>query len=223
MSITVTRTLPCRACGASVEGLTIESANPIRHPAFQERLLGRTLLRMTCGSCGAPHLHFDRFVWTDLPGRLCACVVHEEERPAWEPLERDAYAALSVPLREEGPPVVRAWGRSVAIRLVFGLEELREKVICRIHGLDDRIIEALKLTSAMSDGAGDGAAPVLEDVVPEQRLSFRLTDGARRVDVPWEMYTAALGRQEALAVELPGLFAERSTWVHCRRALRFER
>ena len=49
-----------------------------------------------------------------------------------------------MPFREEGPEFVRAFGETIAIRLVFGLEELREKVLCRIHDLDDRVVEAMK-------------------------------------------------------------------------------
>jgi hypothetical protein len=211
MSITATKAIPCRACGDPIEALTIESANPTRHPWFQEKLLDRTLLRMSCPHCGAPHVHLDRFAWTDLPGLLCACVLREEERSGWRELEVEALAALSLPLHEEGPPVVREWGQRVAIRLVFGLEELREKVICRIHALDDRLVEALKTSL--------GEAGELEAVTPGERLSFRVPPaaGTPLVDVPWAVYERTLVRREALAAELPDLFDERSTWVNAGR------
>ncbi|WP_437996486.1 CpXC domain-containing protein [Sorangium sp. So ce185] len=210
MSITAWRMLSCRACGAAVEGLTAESANPVRHPPFREGLLSRTLLRLPCPGCGTAHQHFDRFVWTDLPGRLCACVIHESERDDWADLEQEARDALSVPLREEGPEFVRAWGASVALRLVFGLEELREKVVCSMKDLDDRVVEAMKLELP--------CGVILDDVTPGQRLRFRLD--ARTRDVAWAIYEQTAGRRDALAGELPGIFDPRSAWVSCARARR---
>src|SRR6516165_1784374 len=103
MSITTLKTIPCRSCGFEIKAVTIESANPARHPPFQQQLLDRTLLKMQCVACGAQHLHYERFMWTDLPGRLCAIVLRESERPDWPELEAEAERVLSVPLREEGP------------------------------------------------------------------------------------------------------------------------
>src|SRR6188508_1638765 len=169
MSISLNRVLPCRACGAAIEATTFESINPTRHPFLQDQLLQRTLLRRSCDSCGASHQHFDRLIWTDLPGRLCACIVQEADRPHWAQLEKEALSALSVPLRDEGPPAVRQFGAEVVIRLVFGFEELREKVICRLAGLDDRVVEYLKVTLMDRER---GVVPVL-DGCDETDLRFR--------------------------------------------------
>jgi hypothetical protein len=205
MSITATRTIACRACATAIDDLTIESANPTRHPWFQDQVLDRTLLRRTCPSCGAPHVHLDRLVWTDLPGRLCALVLRDDERGAWQQLEPEAVQALAVPLRDEGPAFVRAWGAEVAIRVVFGLEELREKVLGRIHGLDDRLVECVKLAAV-----GDPAAR-LEAVSPNDAL--HLQSGAGVVTVPWPS-----DQQAAVLREIhPALFADTSGWINARR------
>src|SRR5262249_49763575 len=152
--------IPCRRCGREIEAVTIESANVMRHPHFQEQLLERRLLKMSCPRCGAVHLHFDRFMWTDLPGRLCVIVMDDNDRADWPRLEPEAREAIAVPF-SEGPAAVRELGRALTIRLVFGLEELREKVLCRIHGLDDRLVEALKLDlpfgSTLEAVAADGS------------------------------------------------------------------
>ena len=83
--------------------------------------------------CGALHNHYDRLIWTDLPGRLCVCILPEDDRPRWAQLENEAFAALSVPLRGEGPPAVRLWGDQVRIR-----EQLRRHVY-RIVGVVARV------------------------------------------------------------------------------------
>jgi hypothetical protein len=210
MSITRVRRIPCRQCGWPVEAITIESANLMRHPHFQEQLLDRRLLRMTCPRCGAEHLHFDRFMWTDLPGRFCAIVVHESERSDWPRLEPDAHNAIAIPF-DEGPPIVRELGRALSIRLVFGVDELREKVTCRIHSLDDRLVEAVKV-ELLPYGSS------LETVTAEGDLVFG--DGNRHFEVRGEQYAAASRRRAELAAELPGIFDPGATWVSALRAHR---
>ncbi len=189
-----------------IEAIGIESANPTRHPVFQERLLGRTLLRVSCPECHELHLHYDRFLWTDLPGRLSVAVLREDELPDWPELEPYLLKSLSVPFREEGPPVVRELGAELRLRLAFGLEELREKVVCRIHGLDDRVIEAMK--EELPYGA------TLEDAEPGTRLVF-LEDGTA-FDVPWDDYE----RTAADPPDLPGLFGPEVMWVNAQRSRR---
>jgi hypothetical protein len=210
MSVTKVREIPCRACGAAVKALTIESANPVRHPPFQERLLNRTLLRMECSRCGAEHEHYERFMWTDLPGRLCVVVLHESERPGWPSLEIEAHDALSVPFREEGPYFVRLLGSETDFRLAFGLEELREKVVCRILDLDDRVVEALK--EDLPYGC------FLEDARPGMSLTF--ADGDLRIEIGWQPYDDAAARAAELAAKLPGLYDPLATWVNHARARR---
>lgn len=217
MSISLNRVIPCRACGADIEATTFESINPTRHPFLQDQLLERTLLRRSCDSCGAFHQHFDRLIWTDLPGRLCVCVVQEDDRPHWPRLEKEALSALSAPLRAEGPPAVRLWGAQVAIRLVFGTEELREKVICRLAGLDDRVVEYLKVTVMDRER---GVVPVLDRCDETGALCFRFLDRDEPVTLPRDRYRQVAARTAELADELPGLFGADATWVHWGRALR---
>jgi hypothetical protein len=209
MSITLVRRIPCRSCGREIEAVTVESANIMRHPHFQEQLLERRLLRMACPGCGEMHLHFDRFMWTDLPGRFCAITLDESERPGWADLEEEARQAIAVPFAE-GPPVVQGLGAALTIRLVFGLNELREKVVCRVHGLDDRSVEALK--AELPYGCS------LEEVVPGQTLTYM--DGDRSVGVPWRSYADIDNRREELAGDLPGIFDPRAAWVNVARSRR---
>jgi hypothetical protein len=216
MSISLTKVLPCRACRADIEATTFESINPTRHPFLQDQLLERTLLRRSCPTCGALHDHYDRLIWTDLPGRLCVCILQEDDRPGWPQLETEALSSLSVPLRGEGPPAVRLWGDQVRIRLVFGTEELREKVICRLADLDDRVVEYLKVTLVDRDR---GVAPVLDACDDSADLRFRFLDRDEPITLPRDRYREAASRAADLAAELPGLFAPTATWIHWGRAL----
>ena len=93
----------------------------------------------------------------------------------------------------------------------FGLEELREKVLCRIHALDDRVIESLKLTAI-----GDASAR-LEAAAPAGPLTFRVA--ARTVEISASVYEEAAARREQLAHSHPALFAEASTWINALRTM----
>lgn len=133
------------------------------------------------------------------------------ERPDWPELETEALRELSLPLREEGPPFVREFGDTVAIRLVFGLEELREKVVCRIHDLDDRVIEAMKEDLVYGS--------TLDAAEPGMNLTFN--DGVERsFDVAWHVFEDTAARREELAADLPGIFDPRATWVNAGRSRR---
>ena len=90
---------------------------------------------------------------------------------------------------------MRELGATIAIRLVFGLEELREKVVCRIHELDDRIVEAMK--EDLPYGS------ILDAATPGASLTF---NDDRSFDVGWQVYDDTAAREATLAPALPGIF-----------------
>jgi len=207
MSITYRAPRLCGSCGAEVSVLVIESANPTRHPPFQAALLARTLLRERCPACGNVQEHYEKFLWTDLPARLCVAVLRPEWRGDWRLVEADARTLL-VPLRDEGPQFVRDWNTGVALRVAFGLEELREKVVCRLAGIDDRVLEAIKIERELGDHH-------LEAAERGHRLLLARGDGTR--ELGWAEYQTAAGR-DRLAAQYPGLFGD-AVWVHASRAM----
>lgn len=209
MSITYRATRPCNACGAEATVLVIESANPARHPPFQAALLDRRLLRERCTACDTVGEYYDRFLWTDLPGRLCVAVVRPEWRDDWAVVEADART-LVAPLRDEGPRFVRDWNADVALRVAFGLEELREKVVCRLAGIDDRVLEAIKLERALTSHHLEAA---------ERGGRLVLVRGGQPHALGWADYLAAAGEPARLAASYPGLFGD-ALWVHSSRAAR---
>jgi len=224
MSVYAVRALPCAACGAVRPVRVVQSANPTRHPQFIDELLDRTFNRFRCPACGAVEAIDGPMLWTDVSADLVALMAEPSQRWGWRELEVQVARSFDGPVRHEGPQFVQAWGRGVAIRLVFGLEELREKVVARRHRLRDTTIEVLKLPYG---DLADGRAPVLESV-DDDGIHFARppaalvvadapSPGERLVAVvPWRVYERRLERSELDAVEFPGLFA--GTWVHWSRA-----
>ncbi len=161
MSIYEVRTMGCGACGSVRTIKVVESANPNRHPPFLDQLLDRSLHRFPCDACGHIDVLEDPMLWTDAGVGLVAGMLPPSQRPGWAELEVAVTAGLAEPVRDEGPAFVRHWGAGVDIRLVFGLEELREKVVAAHAGIDDRAVELCKLPHVDREQA---AGPVLERI-----------------------------------------------------------
>ncbi len=200
-----------------------DSANPLRHPPFLDELAARTFHRSRCDRCGHVDVFDGPLLWTDVGADLVAWVVPEAQRRFWVGLETHAIEGLTPAVRQEGPAFVRAWGAQARLRLVFGLEELREKVVARRHRLDDALVEVLKLPFLDPETA---TCPVLESVGPDGLLlaaavepSGRDPGGAEQRTVaviPWAAYEGAVDRRAEHEALHPGLF--RGAWVHCTRS-----
>ena len=67
---------------------------------------------------------------------------------------------------ERAPAVVQGWSADMKVRLVFGLEQLREKIICWERGLDDGVLELLKIELLVGR----------EDLRPYQPLTLLFDD-----------------------------------------------
>lgn len=178
MSITETFSLDCD-CGARVEVLCCLSINAERHPHLREALLDRTLHQFQCGACGAALAVEKRLAYVDLPRREFYSSAPERDRAEERALAEDVIAAWHLAFGDQAPVSVGALfdtGR-FQVRLCFGLEELREKVVAREAGLDDLALEVLKaqLMAENVEWARLGVRTLrLDHVEPDGRLAFLL-------------------------------------------------
>jgi hypothetical protein len=156
----------CPDCGTEQEVLVVESANVQRFPDFRARLLDRTLMRFVCTSCARPFVIEHEMLYTDLERRQFFGVFPRGAAAQFAQYEEWIEATYRQAFLEEGPNVVRQALDKCVRRVVFGYEQLREKVVCLDAGLDDRILEAVKV--ALGD-----ADPALA------RLSLQSVEGAR--------------------------------------------
>lgn len=142
MSLTGSERVTC-VCGAPVEVTLADSINAVRHPHLRAMVLERRLHRFECGTCGRI-LAFDKpLSYVDVERRQFLHVAPRAElHRAAELVEltRSLYArAFSV-----GPEAMQAEGSGYFVRLCFGYEELREKLLAFDHGLNDLVLEVLK-------------------------------------------------------------------------------
>jgi hypothetical protein len=135
----------CVDCGAVLDVRVADSLNANRLPEARQWVLDRTLFQKAC-ACGRAVTAIHRFLYADFERGLWLQVLPEDDRPAYAAHERDviaAYRAAFAPAT--GPRFIEALADMVAPRVVYGYEELREKVVCADAGLDDALVEALKL------------------------------------------------------------------------------
>jgi hypothetical protein len=167
MSTTSTRRVHCPNCGGEQDVLVVESANVQRFPDFRDRLLARTFMRFVCASCAVPFVIEHDMLYTDLERRQFFGVFPRAAVDRFAECEEWIETAYRQAFLDESPNVVRVALTNCVRRVVFGYEQLREKIVCFEAGLDDRILEAVKL------GIGD------VDPALGMPLSLQSVDGDR--------------------------------------------
>ncbi len=210
----------CVACGAAYRLEIADSLNVERRPALHAMLLERRLHRATC-ACGQEAFFERPLTYVDLGRGLIAQVFLPGQQVELDVCEGLVDHMVHHALRRPGlPPIVHHLGAHVRARAVFGLEELREKVLCLEHGLDDFVVEILKLELILSaiKLVDDGLETLrLEAVTPAGWLEFTvlrhphprapLPEHLRpqRLAAPLSAYRDLLARRDDLAREQPAL------------------
>ncbi|HWO20617.1 MAG TPA: CpXC domain-containing protein [Kofleriaceae bacterium] len=178
MSVTETFLIDCD-CGARVEALCCLTINADRHPHLREALLDRTLHQFQCGACGKTLSVEKKLAYIDLARRQFYSTAPERERAAERALAEDVIAAWNLAFGTQAPVSVGALfdTEKFQVRLCFGLEELREKVVAQEARLEDLALEVLKaeLMGAHPDWGERGIRTLrLDHVEPDGRLAFLL-------------------------------------------------
>ncbi|MDP2310699.1 MAG: CpXC domain-containing protein [Pseudomonadota bacterium] len=133
--------VPCPACGVTTPARLAESANAGRHPAFRAQVLDGTFMRVRCGGCGAHTVVERELLYTDLRRGQLIGVFSTELRADGASIDAGFRTVMEALAAEPGLA-----GSTITLRrVVFGYAELREKLVGADAGLDDRVIEALKL------------------------------------------------------------------------------
>lgn len=156
MSTFVPTTIVCR-CG---EHYTVEVANGLHislRPDVRRQILDGTFHRFHCPACGATTQVDVLLAFTDFPRRQWFTVAPSTGMPwrrQWLELARSTFQATMV---DRAPELVQQWSRELTRRLMFGLASLREKLIASDAGLDDRVVELLKIQ--LIRGLGGALSP----------------------------------------------------------------
>ncbi|MCB9727447.1 MAG: CpXC domain-containing protein [Deltaproteobacteria bacterium] len=208
------KVMTCPTCQREFEAGTAETINVTRMPWAREQILAGHFHTVECPHCDAVH-HVDRgFLYTDF-GRNHFVMVHANASLGDWPALEEVTGKVFSDVTHHAPPLVQQMATQFTVRAVFGLRDLEDKLRLWDAGLDDRVVELLKLelmvqTPALARRA-DLRLSVQTVAESEDRLEIEAWshDGSH----PPVLYGAALARYrelDARRAELedryPGLF-----------------
>ena len=199
MSTFAQRTLTCSACRQPSAMSVAVSLNGGRRPDLRLAILDDTFQRITCPSCGVPGRIEQPFVYLDFTRKHWITCFNHRREASWATLEGEPHEDWKEAMITFAPRIVREMSASFRIRAVFGVDALREKLLCFEHGIDDVWLAVLQL-DAMRSVAGLAFSPArrlrLSHVDPDT-LHFRVMgDGAE-----WSVPRARLVEMQMAALE----------------------
>jgi hypothetical protein len=143
-------TVQCPRCAGDVAVRVAEGVHITRVPHVREQILAGTFHTFTCTKCSTTFPVAKRFVYTDFDRDhwiLVALAGDESSWPAWEgQLRKDIKTAF-----DHGSPLVHRIAARIRSRVVFGYEALREKLVVWDAGIEDAIIECIKVRVIAED------------------------------------------------------------------------
>ena len=126
------------SCGRPYETNVVHSVNAGRSPGVRKAILEGRFHQSYCPSCGKSHFIENTFYYTDLARKSLFLVKPRNERFKFlQDSERLQISADNV------PPFVLG-NNQRQLRLVYGLDELREKLVAQDAGFDDEFVEISK-------------------------------------------------------------------------------
>lgn len=176
-----------------------------RAPEVRAQILAGSLHRVPCAGCGAKiEVHRD-FVFTDFKRGDWIRVATPAALANWSAVEQETVAQFDR-VMTCGAPVVAELAGKLRVRVVFDVDELRERFVIADAGLDDAIVECVKLSCV-------NERPDLAR--PGQRIRVRAVDPTGDLvvaSVPVEQPTADVAKWIVPAAVVARVTAERAVW-----------
>lgn len=127
----------CPVCGSEGQYRHYASANVTLEPDLKLKILDNSLFTFHCGNCGASVLVETDCLYHDMTERLFYQLTPdaESDEQLREIFQKMSSVGVMLSFEEEG----------YQVRLVSSLNDLKEKILISDAGLDDRVIELLKI------------------------------------------------------------------------------
>ncbi|HWH79524.1 MAG TPA: CpXC domain-containing protein [Candidatus Binatus sp.] len=126
-------------CGNSITANLARSINAGRTPAIRETIIHGEFHRVNCPQCGRRQAVESPFFYTDLSRHA---IYHVRPRSERYNFRRDSKRLDDA---ADAVPADFASSAPRQLRIIYGLDELREKLVAQDAGLDDRVVELLKI------------------------------------------------------------------------------
>lgn len=152
MSTFFAELVQCPHCGEITEQSVAHSINASRSPQYRESILRGSFQRYICSVCQNDYLVDRPFIYLDYHRKDWIGVFPINEEIGWQQWEQKTSESYKFACGENAPKVAQEIGKDMKLRTVFGLAALREKLLCFQHGLEDVLIELLKLNIMIESG-----------------------------------------------------------------------
>jgi hypothetical protein len=220
MSVFLSVTATCAKCGKPAETELAASVNADRREDLRAAIIDGSFQSLVCSSCGTTIRLPAHLTYIDI-GRGQWILVEDTDRlEQWYETENEATSLYDQAFGRLAPPLQRQMGAGIDARLVFGWTALREKLIAKQAGLNDGILEVLKISVLRNVPApplNDRTELRLIDVGDDGKLLLRWVNGLTEegiVDLPldrelYDTLAANLAPWQALLDDVrSGLFVD---------------
>jgi len=145
MSIFNPVSLACSKCGTPIPFQAVNSVNADRRPDLRAAIIEGTFQRETCRNCAAGLRLEPEFVYLDVARQHWILVRPAGRLAEWLELEQAAQGIFDTAFGARASSLARKVGESMRVRATFGWPALQEKLLCSELGLDDMILELVKI------------------------------------------------------------------------------
>lgn len=145
MSLFRPMNVQCPKCDAIVNMSAVGSVNADRRADLRAAILADTFQDTTCEACGNVCRLPPEFNYLDVGRGQWLASLSADRLPDFLEAEDEAQAAFDASYGKNASPAAREIGEGLAARVTFGWPALREKLLIREQGLDDVVVEMVKL------------------------------------------------------------------------------
>jgi len=145
MSLFRSTNINCPNCGETVNMSGVGSVNADRRPDLRESILRSNFQDETCPKCKEGFRLAPEFNYLDVGrGQWIASLAANRLRD-WIECEDEVKESFAISYGAQAPKAARDIGVDLTVRLTFGWPALREKILANDRGIDDAVLEMLKL------------------------------------------------------------------------------
>jgi len=145
MSVFVQLQITCTHCGDTKERTTAATLHGPRVPDVADQIRTGLFQRVKCGACGEIFSNDSPLTYLDFKAEIWLTMYPLAWEVRWKLLEHEPRKDMIRAVCENAPPSARSLADGMRVRAVFGLDALREKLLCFEANLPDDALEALKL------------------------------------------------------------------------------